>query len=91
MTDPLTTSVVAVGAQYGMDATTTLAYMILGDRRHPDAPPGECGAVDPRRETRWCHRPPGRCKETHCCACSRVYGCLPECRPGTTGEETTDG
>lgn len=56
----------------GMTVGQAVSYMLLGDRRHSDAPPEECGAVDPRdpAERKWCRRPnDGRCKRdgSHCC------------------------
>jgi hypothetical protein len=53
----------ALGAMYGMSADQMIAYVALGDRQHPDAPTGECGAVDPRdgQERFWCRRPVSRC------------------------------
>ncbi|GIH91963.1 hypothetical protein Psi01_25930 [Planobispora siamensis] len=47
------------GRPYGMTASEVLAYIVLGDRLHDDARPGECGAVDPRDEARWCREPEG--------------------------------
>lgn len=65
--DSFTASAAAVGAPYGMTATDVLAYLALGDRRHPDAPGEECGAVDPRNESRRCRRPAHPSAEDHCC------------------------
>ena len=67
MTDILTTHAAHVGQPYGMTADQVIAYIALGDRPHGDAPPGECGAVDPRDETRWCRRPPNHERWMHCC------------------------
>lgn len=67
MSDALTNIATDVGAQYGMTATDVLAYLATGDRQHANAPPGECGAVDPRDEAKWCRRPAGHGRDWHCC------------------------
>lgn len=49
-----------VGSLYGLSATDVIAHLLLGERRHGDARPGECGVVSPRNERLdWCRRPEG--------------------------------
>ena len=73
MSDDAGTTVIGqVAAGAGMSTEQAVAYMLIGDQRHSDAPDSECGAVDPRRdmEDQWCQRPnDGRCKREgwHCC------------------------
>ncbi len=57
--DAVTVAAASAAGAYGMTAEQALAYVALGDRRHGDAPAGECGAVDPRDEGRWCRLPDG--------------------------------
>ncbi|MEV4067743.1 hypothetical protein [Nonomuraea dietziae] len=36
-----------IGSRYGTTGGQLLAHLVMGDRRHPGAPPDECGAIDP--------------------------------------------
>ena len=62
MDDELLTEIAGqVGAPYLMTAEQVLTQLVMGGRRHGDAPDGVCGMVDPRwpDERYWCVRPPG--------------------------------
>jgi hypothetical protein len=50
-----------------MTPEMVLQQIVLGDRRHDDAPPEVCGAVDPRDERRWCRIPAGHPPGFHNC------------------------
>lgn len=59
MNDLLTEYAEKVGRPFGMSGPEMVAYIAMGDRMHGEARPGECGAVDPREESRWCREPDG--------------------------------
>lgn len=61
MNDFLTVAATEAGRPYGLTAEQAIAHMLLGNRLHGDAGPGECGAVDPhdRDEAKWCRCVPG--------------------------------
>jgi hypothetical protein len=55
----LTVAAGQLGAPYLMTADQVLAHLVMGNRRHNDAPAVVCGMVDPRDEQAWCIRQPG--------------------------------
>ena len=65
--EELTGIAAAVGRPYGMTAEQVLTLIAAGNRRHPDAPAHECGAIDPRDDTErtWCRRPLDHGTEDH--------------------------
>lgn len=52
--DPLADALAEVGRPYGLTGADVATHMLLGQRRHGDAPAGVCGAVHPGNEARWC-------------------------------------
>lgn len=54
MTDPVGAILTEFGRQYGMTGADVAAHLLLGDRRHEDAPADVCGMVSPRDESSWC-------------------------------------
>ncbi|MCW2768185.1 MAG: hypothetical protein JWO11_4144 [Nocardioides sp.] len=59
MDELLTEHADKAGRPFGMTADQVVAYIAMGDRMHGDARPGECGAVDPRKESQWCREAEG--------------------------------
>jgi hypothetical protein len=79
-----------VGAPYGMTGADVAAHLIMGDRHHPDAPESVCGAVDPRREDRWCVLAPDHRGEDHSCygptcGCCRTWNAAEQAHPEEFG------
>jgi hypothetical protein len=56
MNDILTRVANEVGKEVDMTGEQLLAHLLMGDRRHPEAPADECGAISPRdpMEQTWC-------------------------------------
>lgn len=75
MNDFLTVAATEAGRPYDLTAEQFIAHMLLGNRFHGDARPGECGAVDPRDEAKWC-----KCVEGHT-GDHNSYGPPPEYPP----------
>lgn len=59
MDDALGTIADQIRMRYGMSRDAMMAHLVMGDMPHWAADSSECGAMDPRDEAYWCHRPKG--------------------------------
>lgn len=56
MNDMLSRVATEVGKEVGLTGDQLLAHLVMGDRRHPNAPVEECGMISPHDDTEqtWC-------------------------------------